>query len=65
MGDHKAESDRVFGGSGVVGIESPVIGRLAIALASECKSTSDQYFPMYPHNPLLITARGFFLKSLA
>ena len=42
MGDHKAESDRVFGGSGVVGIESPVIGWLAVALASDGKAAVER-----------------------
>jgi len=36
VGYHLGKSDRVFGRSRVVGIESSVIGWLAVAFASKC-----------------------------
>jgi hypothetical protein len=62
MGDHKAESDRVFGGSGVVGIESPVIGRLAIALASVGKAAVEGQLKLDRNIP--ITRRTLYAMAL-
>ncbi len=62
MGDHTAESDRVDGGSGVVGIQSPVIGRLAIALASVGKAAVEGQLKLDRNIP--ITRRTLYAMAL-